>query len=326
MQVGICYTIMMRISHTFISRLSLALVVSLLFYTLEVSAQALRKPTFMDYIRTYQAEARRQMDRHAIPASITLAQGLIETGAGTSTLARDHNNHFGIKCHSTWTGKRTYRQDDNPNDCFRSYPSAKDSYDDHSMFLKARRYQRLFALRYDDYRGWAKGLQLCGYATNKGYANMLIKVIEDYELYTFDRGEYPTWYGGRAASVRRSVESERTYDRPMRPSYISYGLLYVLADQNDTYDRIAADMGISAKKLAKYNDTPLDYPLNEGDVVYLEPKNKEASARYSTYTVRVGDSMHEISQRYGIRLDQLYKLNNKDADYAPEEGDVLRLR
>ena len=285
MQVGICYTIMMRISHTFISRLSLALVVSLLFYTLEVSAQALRKPTFMDYIRTYQAEARRQMDRHAIPASITLAQGLIETGAGTSTLARDHNNHFGIKCHSTWTGKRTYRQDDNPNDCFRSYPSAKDSYDDHSMFLKARRYQRLFALRYDDYRGWAKGLQLCGY-----------------------------------------VESERTYDRPMRPSYISYGLLYVLADQNDTYDRIAADMGISAKKLAKYNDTPLDYPLNEGDVVYLEPKNKEASARYSTYTVRVGDSMHEISQRYGIRLDQLYKLNNKDADYAPEEGDVLRLR
>jgi FOG: LysM repeat len=194
------------------------------------------------------------------------------------------------------------------------------------MFLKARRYQRLFALRYDDYRGWAKGLQLCGYATNKGYANMLIKVIEDYELYTFDRGEYPTWYGGRAASVRRSVESERTYDRPMRPSYISYGLLYVLADQNDTYDRIAADMGISAKKLAKYNDTPLDYPLNEGDVVYLEPKNKEASARYSTYTVRVGDSMHEISQRYGIRLDQLYKLNNKDADYAPEEGDVLRLR
>lgn len=326
MQVGICYTIMMRISHTFISRLSLALVVSLLFYTLEVSAQALRKPTFMDYIRTYQAEARRQMDRHAIPASITLAQGLIETGAGTSTLARDHNNHFGIKCHSTWTGKRTYRQDDNPNDCFRSYPSAKDSYDDHSMFLKARRYQRLFALRYDDYRGWAKGLQLCGYATNKGYANMLIKVIEDYELYTFDRGEYPTWYGGRAASVRRSVESERTYDRPMRPSYISYGLLYVLADQNDTYERIAADMGISAKKLAKYNDTPLDYPLNEGDVVYLEPKNKEASARYSTYTVRVGDSMHEISQRYGIRLDQLYKLNNKDADYAPEEGDVLRLR
>ena len=326
MQVGICYTIMMRISHTFISRLSLALVVSLLFYTLEVSAQALRKPTFMDYIRTYQAEARRQMDCHAIPASITLAQGLIETGAGTSTLARDHNNHFGIKCHSTWTGKRTYRQDDNPNDCFRSYPSAKDSYDDHSMFLKARRYQRLFALRYDDYRGWAKGLQLCGYATNKGYANMLIKVIEDYELYTFDRGEYPTWYGGRAASVRRSAESERTYDRPMRPSYISYGLLYVLADQNDTYERIAADMGISAKKLAKYNDTPLDYPLNEGDVVYLEPKNKEASARYSTYTVRVGDSMHEISQRYGIRLDQLYKLNNKDADYAPEEGDVLRLR
>lgn len=289
-------------------------------------AQAVRKVGYMDYIRTYNAEARRQMDRYAIPASITLAQGLVETGAGASTLAQVHNNHFGIKCHTMWKGKRTYKSDDNPNDCFRSYPSAKESFDDHSQFLKARRYQRLFALRYDDYRGWAKGLQLCGYATNKGYANMLIKVIEDYELYAFDRGEYPTWYSGRPAPARRPAEAQRSYDRPMRPSYISYGLLYVLADQNDTYERIAADMGISAKKLAKYNDTPEDYPLNEGDVVYLEPKNKEASARYTTYTVRVGDSMHDISQRYGIRLDRLYKLNNKDADYAPEEGDVLRLR
>ena len=103
---------------------------------------------------------------------------------------------------------------------------------------------------------------------------MLIKVIEDYELYAFDRGEYPTWYSGRPAPARRPAEAQRSYDRPMRPSYISYGLLYVLADQNDTYERIAADMGISAKKLAKYNDTPEDYPLNEGDVVYLEPKNK----------------------------------------------------
>jgi len=326
LQVNVHCTTMMRISHSVIYRLSLALAAVLLFGGLEAFAQVLRKPTFMDYIRTYEAEARRQMSRHAIPASITLAQGLIETGAGTSTLARDHNNHFGIKCHSTWSGKRTYRRDDNPNDCFRSYPSAKESYDDHSQFLKARRYQRLFALRYDDYRGWAKGLQLCGYATNKGYANMLIKVIEDYELYAFDRGEYPTWYSGRPAPARRPAEAQRSYDRPMRPSYISYGLLYVLADQNDTYERIAADMGISAKKLAKYNDTPEDYPLNEGDVVYLEPKNKEASARYTTYTVRVGDSMHDISQRYGIRLDRLYKLNNKDADYAPEEGDVLRLR
>ena len=130
---------MMRISPTIRYRLRFTLVALLLVCHLDSFAQALRKPTFMDYIRTYEGEARHQMDRHAIPASITLAQGLIETGAGTSTLARDHNNHFGIKCHSTWTGKRTYRQDDNPNDCFRSYPSAKDSYDDHSMFLKARR-------------------------------------------------------------------------------------------------------------------------------------------------------------------------------------------
>ena len=293
-----------------------------------MEAQTLRKPIYMDYVRTYSAEARRQMDKHAIPASITLAQGLIETGAGTSTLAREHNNHFGIKCHTTWTGKRTYRRDDNPNDCFRSYPTAEASYQDHSLFLKGRRYQRLYALRYDDYRGWAKGLQLCGYATNKGYANMLIKVIEDYELYSFDRGELPSWYGSAqpSRSQTKHRSSGKSYDNPMRPSYLSYGLLYVLADQNDSYERIAEDMGISAKKLAKYNDTPLDYPLNEGDVVYLEPKNKEATSRYSTYTVRIGDSMHDISQRFGIRLERLYKLNDKDEDYIPEEGDVLRLR
>ena len=293
-----------------------------------MEAQTLRKPIYMDYVRTYSAEARRQMDKHAIPASITLAQGLIETGAGTSTLAREHNNHFGIKCHTTWTGKRTYKRDDNPNDCFRSYPTAEASYQDHSLFLKGRRYQRLYALRYDDYRGWAKGLQLCGYATNKGYANMLIKVIEDYELYSFDRGELPSWYGSAqpSRSQMKHRSSGKSYDNPMRPSYLSYGLLYVLADQNDSYERIAEDMGISAKKLAKYNDTPLDYPLNEGDVVYLEPKNKEATSRYSTYTVRIGDSMHDISQRFGIRLERLYKLNDKDEDYIPEEGDVLRLR
>ncbi len=293
-----------------------------------MEAQTLRKPIYMDYVRTYSAEARRQMDKHAIPASITLAQGLIETGAGTSALAREHNNHFGIKCHTTWTGKRTYKRDDNPNDCFRSYPTAEASYNDHSLFLKGRRYQRLYALRYDDYRGWAKGLQLCGYATNKGYANMLIKVIEDYELYSFDRGELPSWYGSAQPSRSQTKyrSSGKSYDNPMRPSYLSYGLLYVLADQNDSYERIAEDMGISAKKLAKYNDTPLDYPLNEGDVVYLEPKNKEATSRYSTYTVRIGDSMHDISQRFGIRLERLYKLNDKDEDYIPEEGDVLRLR
>ena len=300
----------------------------IILLALPISAQMKWNRQYQTYINQYKDLAIEQMKRYHIPASITLAQGLFESRAGQSEFALRSNNHFGIKCHSTWQGKRTYKRDDNPNDCFRSYPSARDSYEDHSLFLKGKRYQRLFALRYDDYRGWAKGLQLSGYATNKGYANMLIKTIEDYELYTFDHGEYPSWYkGDRSFTPTHSKPTHATkYDRPMRPSYISYGLLYVLADQNDTYERIAEDMGIPAKKLAKDNDTPEDYPLSEGDIVYLEPKNKEASLRYSTYTVRIGDSMHEISQRYGIRLERLYKLNNKDGDYVPEEGDVLRLR
>lgn len=282
----------------------------------------------MHYVRQYHQEARRQMDRHGIPASITIAQGLVETGAGKSTLATVHNNHFGIKCHRSWTGKKTYRTDDAPNECFRSYSRWQDSYEDHSIFLKSRRYQSLFALSYDDYRGWAAGLQRAGYATNKGYANKLIKIIEDYELYALDHGKEPSWIGGKRvkSKTKHKKGKQEKFDQPMRPTYMSYGLLYVLADPNDTYERIAEDMGISAEKLARYNDTPLDYPLEEGDVVYLESKKSRADSQYLSYVVRVGDSMHAISQRYGIKLSKLYKMNNLDEDYIPQEGDVLRLR
>lgn len=287
-----------------------------------------RNEAFMQYVRMYHQEARRQMDRHGVPASITIAQGIVETGAGKSTLASVHNNHFGIKCHRSWRGQRTFRTDDAPNECFRSYSKWQDSYEDHSLFLKSRRYHPLFALSYDDYRGWATGLQRAGYATNKGYANKLIKIIEDYELYTLDQGKVPAWMGGSSTKTKpsRKKAKQPKYDHPMRPAYMSYGLLYVLADPNDTYERIAEDMGISADKLARYNDTPIDYPLEEGDVVYLEHKKSRADRKYLSYVVRVGDSMHSISQRYGIKLSKLYKMNDLNEEYIPQEGDVLRLR
>ncbi|WP_373818762.1 glycoside hydrolase family 73 protein, partial [Porphyromonas loveana] len=139
-----------------------------------------RNRTYEAYVKQYADEAIRQMSRYNIPASITMAQALVETGAGASTLASVHNNHFGIKCHRSWTGKRTYRTDDAPDECFRSYSHSRESYEDHSRFLLQPRYRSLFDLRRDDYRGWATGLQRCGYATNRGYANLLIKMVEVY--------------------------------------------------------------------------------------------------------------------------------------------------
>lgn len=286
------------------------------------------------YITVYQSEARAQMQKHRIPASITIAQGIVETGAGKSTLATIHNNHFGIKCHSTWTGARTYRTDDAPNECFRSYERWQDSFEDHSLFLKGRRYQRLFALQITDYQGWARGLQKAGYATNPGYANMLIKMIEQYELYVLDRGELPSWMvknnrtelAQRTERERRHKEEVKSMPSLKRTIYMSSGLLYVVALQGDNFDLIAKDLDMDAHKLAKWNDVSESFPLQAGDIVYLERKHRKADPAYNVHTVDIGESMHSISQRYGVRLDRLYKMNNKDADYTPTEGDVLRLR
>jgi hypothetical protein len=251
------------------------------------------------------------MARYKIPASITLAQGLLESGAGKSRLTRESNNHFGIKCHTDWTGKRVYHADDGPHDCFRHYNKAEESFDDHAQFLLRKRYAPLFQLDLYDYRAWARGLQQCGYATDKAYANKLIKLIEDYELYHYDKAD---------------IRFTPPHLRHERAIYTDHGLLYVLADATDSYADIARDTGFKPKNIAKFNEAPEDFPLREGDVVYLEKKHKKAERPYFEHIVRVGESMHSISQQYGMQVKRLYKLNKKDVDYVPEEGDVLRLR
>ncbi|MDO4671454.1 MAG: glucosaminidase domain-containing protein [Porphyromonadaceae bacterium] len=287
-------------------------------------------PTYQKYIITYASEAVSQMKANQIPASITLAQGLVETGAGTSTLASIHNNHFGIKCHRTWAGKKTYRDDDARGECFRSYSSAKESFDDHSDFLKRPRYRSLFQLDITDYRGWAIGLQRCGYATNKGYANLLINMIEIYELYTFDRGATPSWYKGNlnfgSNQKNNSHKRGKGVHPKMRQAYLCYGLLYIIAKDGDTFDSIGEEFDISPKKLAKWNDAPRDFPIRKDMIIYLQKKNSKAEPPYFTYVVQVGDSMHSIAQKFGMRMKNLYSLNDKDGDYVPEEGDILKLR
>lgn len=269
-----------------------------------------RNSQYLDYIEKYKDEAVEQMQRYHIPASITLAQGLLESGAGRSALTRKSNNHFGIKCGSGWSGRKTYHDDDARGECFRVYKNARESYEDHSRFLAGKqRYASLFKLKPTDYKGWARGLKKAGYATSPTYATKLIELIELYELDRFDNSRLKgTWIAN-----------------PHDP-FLANGLLYVVARSGDTFESLSDEFGISARKLRKYNDLYKGYTLRQGDVIYLEKKNRRAHKTYKTHIVRPGESMYLISQRYGIRLNRLYKMNDRSADYAPQTGDVLRLR
>ena len=292
----------------------------LLFFiaTLAEAATQRKIPSYEKYIKTYSALAIEQQKKYKIPASITLAQGLLESGAGQSDLARRSNNHFGIKCHSDWRGGRVYHDDDLRGECFRKYKRVEDSYEDHSKFLKRSRYDRLFQLKITDYKGWARGLQKCDYATDRAYANKLIKVIEDYELYRYDTGK-----------VHKSTRQEKKklkYPTVKYTIYRTYGLLYVYAKENDSFDQIAQNLDFPVKDLKKFNEVPEDFPLQKGDIVYIEKKKKKADKPNYDHVVQVGESMHSIAQKYGIQIKSLYKMNKKDKDYVPEEGDVLKLR
>jgi len=289
----------------------------LLGFTLTLPAQRKVK-AYVDYIDQYNYLAVKQKVIYKIPASITLAQALLESGAGLSELARASNNHFGIKCHADWTGEKVYRRDDIPNDCFRKYKSIEDSYEDHSKFLiQHPRYSVLFTYDIRDYTSWAEGLQACGYATNKGYANSLIQLIEDYDLYKYD-----------AKTVSLSQKEKRSKGTPVlrRNVYITYNLLYIIAKDNDSFEQISDDTGFKVKDLIKYNEVPDYFPLKKGDVVYLQKKKKKADEPNLWHIVKIGESMHKISQQYGIQLKYLYKMNKKDSHYTPTEGDALRLR
>ncbi len=294
----------------------IVLVLTIIFSLAHVALFAQKKhQNYLNYIQKYGDLAVDHMNRYKIPASITLAQGLLESGAGMSEFVRETNNHFGIKCHKDWDGGKVYRKDDGPNDCFRKYKKAADSFEDHSLFLAEKsRYAPLFELNIRDYKQWAKGLQKCGYATDKAYANKLIKLIETYELYNYD-------------SKRKKSKIQTTVFKRERDVYKTYGLLYVIALPDDSFDDIATDLDFKVKDLIKYNEVPEGFPLYKGDVVFLEKKKKKADKPHFEHVVVVGESMHSISQKYGIRLSNLYKMNKKDPEeYVPEEGDVLRLR
>lgn len=282
-----------------------------------------KDPVYVSYINTYKNTAIKQMEQYKIPASITLAQGLLESGAGQGALTKKSNNHFGIKCHNDWKGETVRAKDDGPNDCFRKYKHADESFRDHSLFLTQKpRYKNLFSLKITDYMGWAKGLQTAGYATDKAYANKLISLIERYELYQYDKK-------GSSSVKKEETPSKVVNKTPQykHTPYITGGLVYIIARDGDSYTSIADEFGFKLKDILSYNEVPdASFPLQSGDIIYFQKKKKKADKPYYEHIVEVGESMHSISQKYGIRVKNFYKMNKADMDYVPTEGDVLRLR
>ena len=285
-------------------------------------AQVRWNERYQQYIDQYKDIAIEEMHRWKIPASITLAQGIFESGAGQSELARKGNNHFGIKCNG-WEGRKVYHDDDARNECFRAYNSVYESYEDHSRFLaNGQRYRSLFNLKITDYKGWARGLKAAGYATNPAYADKLIELIQLYKLYEYDKAK---------SADRFMVEHTKDHSvggAALHPIKIFNKNYYLIARRGDTFKSIGEEVDISYRKIAKYNERNKNDRLTEGEVIWLKKKQKKAPKDYKgrLHYVRQGESMYSIAQSYGIRLKSLYKLNHMSPDDDLHIGQGLKLR
>jgi hypothetical protein len=322
--------------------ISVIILFSLLLFSCRSSKVATTSPgtdgTTESYIRKYSDIAVDEMRRTGIPASITLAQGIIESDMGRSRLAREANNHFGIKCHNGWTGPTVRHHDDRKNECFRKYSNAEESYRDHSDFLvNGSRYDFLFELASDDYKGWAKGLKKAGYATNPDYANMLIRKIDEYDLHRYDSKNYKSEVvtpvaqplqadsavalpDGKPVAVRTGVRSlpERVL--------VNNKVQYIIVKESDTRESLEKELKLLSWELEKYNELPSDFGLTAGQILYLQPKRDRAEAGKEYHTVKEGETMYGISQLYAIKVSKLYYLNNMKSGKQPEAGERLWLR
>ena len=301
-------------------------ILTLLFLTVCLLLQAQRtNQAFWSYIDKYKDWAIEQMHEYRIPASITLAQGLLESNAGRSRLGTEANNHFGIKVGGSWTGPYIIQSDDRPNDRFRKYKSARESYVDHSKFLQQKRYQGLYQLGRTDYKGWARGLKAAGYATNPAYAESLIRVIEMYNLQQFDTGKYRSQKPATTATQTNSVDE--FWQR--HKIYLNNKNHFIIVEIGDDMATISKKTGLSLHKLYKYNDLPRDYAPTEGDLIYLKNKRKCASKEFKKNPIHIvepNQSLFDIAQLYGIRLESLCKLNEWDEPHAVQVGEILRIR
>lgn len=281
-----------------------------------------QQESYLTYIAQYKDLAIEQMLKYHIPASITLSQGLLESRAGLSKLASQGNNHFGIKCHG-WRGRSMSLDDDDIGECFRVYDNVRESFEDHSRFLQQPRYKRLFSLSKTDYRGWARGLKACGYATNPRYADNLINIIELYRLDKFDHARSYDHFIASHSGSDKLVGGEQL----LHPIHICNKNYYLVAREGDTFKSIGKEVGISWRKIAKYNERDRHETLHKGDIVFLKKKRRKADKAFKNrpHIVKAGESMYDIAQLYGVRLKSLYYKNNFSPTYKISVGEKIRV-
>lgn len=288
-----------------------------------VAQPASKRITRSEYIEMYKDAAIKEMHISGVPASITLAQGILESGDGNSPLARYANNHFGIKCHTGWTGKTFIQDDDAKDECFRSYKTALESFHDHSEFLKKNRYAFLFKLKPTDYKGWAKGLKKAGYATNPKYPQLLIDLIEKNELHQYDLVK-----PGKSRNKKEAQERIADSKPSRKGSHVvqkhENNIRYIQVKPDDTFEKIAEEFEMGEWQLYKYNDLNRGEELFDSGILYLQPKRRKAKEEY--HTVKAGETMWDISQEHGIRLKKLYRRNRMDEKEEPSVGQQLYLR
>ena len=309
-----------------------------------LSAAPRTRQTREEYIERYKSIAIAHMERYGIPASITMAQGILESDSGNSLLSRSSNNHFGIKCKKHWTGERVYHDDDSKGECFRAYPSVEASYLDHAEFLDSSpRYDSLFAYPSHDYRSWARGLKAAGYATAPDYAERLVKIIELHKLYLLDRQESPTTQTATASAPQPAtthiVPQSTAHTPTMGPDafhvsvtthkgymiYRTNHTYYIIAAKGDTYREIGRKFAISERTLCKFNDVPRGTALEGGERVYIERKKSQWLGNIMQHKVLRNETLYSISQSYAIRersIARLNKIKGRDVEY----GEIIRLR
>jgi hypothetical protein len=289
-------------------------------FFVSAKSQSQGRMTREEYISTYKNLAISEMRRTGIPASITMAQACLESGDGNSRLAKKANNHFGIKCHNNWQGKKIYHDDDEKNECFRKYSSVQESFRDHSNYLTGTpRYGFLFDLNPTDYKAWARGLKKAGYATNNNYANALIKIIEEYKLYELDDEALKNVSRTRTIKPSLAVSSGREiYERNR--------IKYIITRSGDSFENLTKEFMKLPWELPRYNDLPADTKIDSGQIIYLQPKRNSAEPGKHLHTIKEGETMYSISQLYGIKLEKLYEKNLIPFDSVPAPGTVLQLR
>lgn len=338
-----------------------SIVASLVAVLLSIgTTTAQERTTRLEYIAKWADVAIEHMEVYGIPASITMAQAVLESSNGNSTLARTANNHFGIKCGGSWDGEWVSHDDDAPDECFRKYDSAEESFEDHAEFLHTRsRYQFLFDYDTDDYTNWAHGLKKAGYATAPTYAEALIRIIEEERLYLLDqRGGRKLWddyiterlglnnkpeqapkantdtasttpdqatayadQGIDPNNFRVSINSHKGYN-----VYRTNGSFYIVARNDDTYATLAALFDLSEGQLRRFNDASEEDTLTKGDIVYIERKLARWHGNNLMHRATEAVSLKTLAQVYGIRLARLARLNHLKPSAELKKGDTIRLR